>query len=292
MIRTYLNVEIASLERVRVARQKMKKRAAFAGAETVAQSEEIADLRAVHKILDGMCKRCELVRTQHLVDDLNLRLQGAADRSYKALETVLETITVSIGDELSERTFAFIPHEKQKFFEQDALFGSAVENAFPSATRDIKDAGNCIAADLHTAAVFHLMRVAERGMRALAKHLHVTVKVGQKAKPEMKCPQCKTVVVSAISAKSKRLPLDYAMWEQVLVALTKKIQSLKNKSKGPARSAEFEFYHGLIIQLEAFKDLWRNEVSHCRGDFDETEALRAHSHVEKFMQKLATRVHE
>ena len=44
---------------------------------------------------------------------------------------------------------------------------------FKSAKDDIGAAGNCYAADLHTAAVFHLMRVAEKGMKALARHLGI-----------------------------------------------------------------------------------------------------------------------
>jgi hypothetical protein len=75
-----------------------------------------------------------------------------------------------IGDaadkELSQIKFAFIPTAKDKFFDRDDLFGKSFhDSAAPEMNSEIKAAGNCLAADLNTAAVFHLMRVAELGMR-------------------------------------------------------------------------------------------------------------------------------
>jgi hypothetical protein len=48
------------------------------------------------------------------------------------------------------------------------VFGNEVRTAFNSAAPDMIEAGNCLAAECNTAAVFHLMRVAEIGLRALA----------------------------------------------------------------------------------------------------------------------------
>src|SRR4051794_4802873 len=48
------------------------------------------------------------------------------------------------------------------------IMGAEVKAAFPSAMPDVLEVGNCLAAECNTAAVFHLMRVAEVGLRALA----------------------------------------------------------------------------------------------------------------------------
>jgi hypothetical protein len=79
-------------------------------------------------------------------------------------------------DELSYKKFAFIGPDFAPYCEQEKLFGEEVYNSFEVARREIKDAGNCLAADLGTAAVFHLMRTAEFGMRALAQERHVKIK--------------------------------------------------------------------------------------------------------------------
>jgi hypothetical protein len=51
-------------------------------------------------------------------------------------------------------------------------FGPVI-SAFPSAENDIREAGNCFALDRPTAAVFHLMRAMEVGLKAIAKTLGV-----------------------------------------------------------------------------------------------------------------------
>lgn len=153
---------------------------------------------------------------------------------------------------------------RSNFFEQHDLFGEAVSAAFPSAQSEIKDAGNCLAADLHTAAVFHLMRAVEHGLRALARHLKV--KAGQ--------------------------PLEYACWEQVIRAIDQRLDKIRLKTRGRKKSAELEFYGRLLMECAYFKDKWRNPVSHARDRYSEAGALDALGHVQDFMKKLAERVKE
>lgn len=206
------------------------------------------------------------------------------------IHTEFEEVQALFETELNESCLAIIPKGKAIYFEKDgddALFGSGVSEAFPEAWDDIKAAGNCIAAGLYDGAIFYLMRVAETGMRALAKHLRAKVEKRQWAKKEENCPKCKFVIHAAVPAKAKRLPLDYAMWEEVIKALEYKIEAVQNSPKGKKRTIQYEFYHGLIIELNAFKDLWRNEVSHCRRKFGELEAMQIYPHVKYFMQRLA-----
>ena len=51
-----------------------------------------------------------------------------------------------------------------------ALGGGSIPGGGP-AVEDIREAGNCMAADCNTAAVFHLMRAVEWGLRALCVDL-------------------------------------------------------------------------------------------------------------------------
>jgi hypothetical protein len=177
-------------------------------------------------------------------------------------------IQESLQNELWERRFAFIPPEKAEFFEKDgdaALFGDKVYQNFKSVRIEIKDAGNCLAADLNTAAVFHLMRVAEIGLRALARRLKVTI---------------------------KKMTLEYADWGTIIFEIEEKIKLKKPKSRGKKQSEALEFYHGAIGEFNAFKDVWRNNVMHTRKSYDEKEAIRVFNHVRGFMQRLATKLSE
>ena len=95
----------------------------------------------------------------------------------QAVVREIDGIEKTIRDELEKKLFAFVPSAKAQFFEQEALLGPKFRN--PICTKinsEIKAAGNCLAGDLNTAAVFHLMRAAELGLRRLAKRLRVKLK--------------------------------------------------------------------------------------------------------------------
>jgi hypothetical protein len=93
--------------------------------------------------------------------------------TYGDYKSRVEILRERIDDELRDITFLFIREREVEFYENDLLFGSDVQSNFPSATSDIKEAGNCFATGRATACVFHSMRVVEHGLRSLAKDLRV-----------------------------------------------------------------------------------------------------------------------
>lgn len=185
------------------------------------------------------------------------------------LQAGLESLITHAVSELSRQRFAFIPTDRHKYFEQDNLFKLNMPTSqFPSADRDIRDAGNAYAVGLHTAAVFHVMRVAEIGLRVFAKHLKV------------KLPK-------------KRGPIEWAQWEDVLKEISTKIDLLALKpGTRPKKSADRAFYRGVLAEFQGFKDMYRNDVMHARRTYDQYEAASALERVGEFMQRLGTRIHE
>lgn len=182
-----------------------------------------------------------------------------------ATHNEFECLVNEIAREMRSNTFVFIPSANARYLEKHSLFGPEVKSAFPSARPEIKAAGNCIAADLNTAAVFHLMRVAEIGLRALARHLRVTI---------------------------PRLPLEYAEWGQIIQRINDKIALRIPKSRGRRKSEALQYYHGLLGELDAFKDVWRNNVMHTRESYDQDLAVKVYGHVNEFMNRLAAKVRE
>lgn len=194
-----------------------------------------------------------------------------------------------------------VPQARAELFEQDPdnafldnapLFGEKVYQAFPTARDEIKTSATCLALELHDAVIFHLMRASERGMRALANHLRVKIKKTRKANGAINCPRCNLLITPAIPANARSVPLDYTMWEEVLKALKGKIDNIQRSAKGKARDSQYDFYQGLEIELNAYMDLWRNDISYCRRSFGELEANQVFVHVKAFMQKLASRLSE
>jgi hypothetical protein len=190
--------------------------------------------------------------------------QGVPIKDLVSAEIVAEIsgIQDAFQKELKQRKFTFIPPPLVPFFEQDTLFGEKVNAAFPSAQMDIKESGNCLASGLPTAAIFHLMRVAELGLRSIAKKVKAKIPV----------------------------QIEFATWGQVIEATEKELDKLKGKST--AKDERRSFYSALVLDIRAFMYLWRNPVMHTRSRYDEHQAQSAFNHVRAFMQRLADKISE
>jgi len=205
---------------------------------------------------------------------INLLLDPSFKRkrplTFESVNQALHELKMAFLNELTGRKFAMIEKDKACFLEQKALFGKQVEKAFPSAGDEIKAAGNCLAMDFNTAAVFHLMRVAELGMRSLARHLKV---------------------------KAKKNAIDSAGWTEIINhigdATAARWQKLP-KAK-PARRKAVSFLKLCEIsadELNVFKEVWRNNVMHAGQPNNEHEAHGVYIRVRDFMQRLSTQVSE
>jgi hypothetical protein len=188
--------------------------------------------------------------------------------NFSVIDSQLRAIHNCLWFELFERKFAFIPTSKAQLFEQKKLFGDDVWDAFPEARDEIRDAGNCLAADLNTAAVFHLMRVMELGLRQLSFQL--------KAKALIK------------RLKQTKIPIELGTWDEVITTLESKLDDLRKRTtRSPKREQKIETCNELLKEFRSVKDLWRNKVMHARATYDEEQAQSAFNHVRAFMQKLA-----
>lgn len=197
------------------------------------------------------------------IGELRTQLEGETPYCAETLAHELEGIHNQLKISLSLHKFAHVYPNVQKYFEQEQLFGAAVYASFPEAQRDIKDAGNCIAAELYTASVFHLMRTAEYGLRALARK--VRVKITHKGKPQ---------------------PLETAAWDKVINAIKCRLNSAHALKPSARRTDKIRFYSDLADRCSFVKDLWRNDVMHTRAHYEIQDTLAAFERVKGFMQLL------
>jgi hypothetical protein len=145
-------------------------------------------------------------------------------------------------------------------------FGAAVEAAFPSAVADIQSSAMCLVTELNTAAVFHLMRAAEFGLRALAEDRGIKLE--------------------------KDKPIKLATWEDLIRKLEVEEANIQQFPKTLVREEQFAFYHGAMMELRRFKNKFRNGVMHSRDRYDRDEANSAFTHVKAFMEILASKIAE
>jgi len=181
---------------------------------------------------------------------------------------LLKNLMATAKREMAAKTVAFIAVRKAPFFEADDLFGKDVSAAFRSAVSDIRAAGNCLAANLNTAAVFHLMRVVERGLMALAADL--------------------SILPADIDSKT---------WGQIMTEIDDGLDAaiaskIRAAQCGTPRNELKEFYHGIMGEFRAFRDVWRNNVMHGNTPYTEEQATRVFEHVREFMARMATQIKE
>jgi hypothetical protein len=180
------------------------------------------------------------------------------------LETEVRAVREAIWSELRRETVMAVPRQYADRVDKQDLFGAAVSTVSPEAAVDIRDAGNCLAFDLPTAAVFHLVRIAEHGLRRLAKKLRVR-----------------------LTHKGKLVPLDYADWNKVITGIRGRIDKARGLSPGPKKQGQLDLYSRLADQCEYMKDIWRNDISHARRTFTIPEADGVYGRVCDFMQAIA-----
>ena len=92
----------------------------------------------------------------------------------------------------------------------------------------------------------------------------------------------------------KDKPVEYGEWQEIIRALQAKADQLANRpaKHGKNRDDAVSFYRGLIGELQAFKDVYRNGVSHSRAEFDQPQAESVLNHVHGFMSRVADRLGE
>jgi hypothetical protein len=157
------------------------------------------------------------------------------------------------------------------YVNNDALLGDDIKKAFPSAAFDLQEAANCIAVDCGTAAVFHLMRAVEWGLRALSVDLGV-----------LTVPQ-----------KRATIPIEFSEWEKILdhlyIAVEDKIGAMP---RGPVKQETQEFYFPLLQDVRGFKDAFRNHVMHTRTTYSQGQADVVLDYVRRFFAHLSVRISE
>ena len=212
-----------------------------------------------------MCETLKLSASGKQIWELEKTLQFQKP-NHTEIGAFLVALIRTINGELDTVVFAYIAPQKVKYFEEAALFGEEVNHKFPSAEPEIKAAGNCLAADLNTAAVFHLMRATEVGLHALANNLGLT-KIGSE-------------------------PIEFCVWGSIINYIKANMSSLVKASTSQEKRENSQFYNGILLRCEAIKELWRNPVSHSGKIFLDNEALGICTHVEEFLRCLSTRVSE
>lgn len=177
---------------------------------------------------------------------------------HAELIRLFDHLEARLREEMAFFVYYAVAEDKQHLATGTNLFGEPVVQAFPTAKEDIDEAGKCLAFDRGTACVFHLMRVLEAGLYAIAGALEV-----QDIEPN---------------------------WANAIDQIDKKIRGLPRKT--PQEKVDLAFYSDASAYLFNVKEPWRNRSVHSGQMYTEEKAQQIFESVRGFIQVLSTRLTE
>jgi hypothetical protein len=175
-------------------------------------------------------------------------------------------ITQIFGRELAGTAFYSVtPQEAALIAPTEPHWGNDLRNKFPSVLFDLDEAAACIAFSRSTAAVFHLMRIMEVGIGAIARCLGIPDPV----KPSQKHWGAISKTIQAeLTARNSTAPPNWA------------------------RADDRVFFADMFVLMEAVRTAWRNPTMHPDRKHTPEEASDIFGAVKTFMRKISSRLDE
>lgn len=171
----------------------------------------------------------------------------------------------TLSGELGKCMFYHYPPDKLRVMQGFYPSWKRINEAFPTAKDEALAAIDCYALGHNIASVFHSMRVAEYGLRALAKERKIQL--------------------------PRNKPLEWGTWQEIITELDNYAKRIVHKVRpGKPKDDALAFYSGALADLSGFKDEYRNQVMHVRKQYDEHQSLRAYTKVHAFMERVAEKI--
>lgn len=213
--------------------------------------------------LEQLCASVTLLAVEDAIEEL-----GRPYATWGHVKKHLDAIQDTLRRELTLVTLLTLTPQERSYFEPSApLFGPDVAKKFPTECAfEIDEAGKCYALGRTTAAVFHLMRVMEVGLKAISACLGI---------PD--------------PAKGSD-----RNWGKMLTAIHEEMDERTSKKGGKKWNAagDKELFQRLHASLDAIRAAWRNTTMHVEGKYMPAEGEAIFVSVKMFMTALAARCDE
>jgi hypothetical protein len=233
-------------------------------AEIIAGDKRDPVLRVVQNA-ESLCKKLKAQAALDRITALKSELAFSRDIANGHVATELRVLREILQSELSRSHFYHYPPAKAALLLDFATDWEGIIKAFPDVKEEALAAIDLYALGHDTASVFHSMRVAEHGLRSLAKERKI--------------------------ALPKKRPIEWGTWQDIIDRLDDEIKNIaKTKPAGSAKDRALSFYSGARADLNGFKDEYRNLVMHLRATYDEHQSLRAIRRVHDFMNRISEKI--
>ncbi len=210
--------------------------------------------------LDNLEARITLIAVLEAQD--SIRYSGV---TWGQAKIRFDEISNTLRRELSSAKLLSLEAKEQSYFSPMApLFGEDFQTKFTSGGAfELDEAAKCLAVGRPTASIFHLMRLMEIGVRAVARCLDIP-------DPIQPADRSWGAVLQRV-----RDGID-AKWSTVAACLV----------------GDGEIFDSLYASLDAVKNPWRNATMHPANKYTHDEAEHVFAAVRGFMMRLASRCDE
>jgi hypothetical protein len=218
-------------------------------------------LTALSKHLDVLGADVTAVNIQDAEESL-----GHWWASWGTARQEFQEVQHTLKRELSLTTVLVLQAQETAYYEpKKPIFGKNFAEKFrTSGVFELDEAGKCFALGRPTACAFHLMRVMEIGIKALAASLQIP----DPAKPAEK------------------------NWAVILRHIKQDGLDVRWPKSADRMSGDGFLFESLYASLDAVKNPWRNETMHPASKYTDDEARHIFVAVEGFMKKLSSRMDE
>jgi hypothetical protein len=229
---------------------------------------------AAHAIRES-CALLEMTVTKAAIEDLDQALMlsetdpAATLLTRAELGVRLKSICQGIERELKERMFVHIQKDKADYPEYPMRKNPSVKRIADffgaDAAEELREARNCYAVELNTAAVFHAMRAAETGLHYIVTHIIPPVTLAEWP------------------------ALEFLEWGKIIDKLSDRMDEVrrdKASHRSPEKEEAIQFFSQAIRHCQFFNNIWRKPVAHARGRYSSTDAKAALEYTQDFLLLL------
>lgn len=206
------------------------------------------------KIGSSVADEYEMPRVEARIKRFSEKIEKT-DFDNRQLHHEIQALHEALQDDVKWQAIYRYSNEQRKVLFAWRDDWKAVLQTFPEVQADIIAAVDLWALSHPTASVFHLMRVLEHGLSALANDLGVQA--------------------------------DGKVWGVILNEIEKAIKVEMDMPGRAKRTGRLQYLSEAAKEFSYFKDGWRNYVSHNKAVYDVHQARNVMEHVRNFMTTLA-----
>jgi hypothetical protein len=156
--------------------------------------------------IGSYCESLWLPTAMHRASRLTVALGTTA--TYETILREIEELWNALDHDSYEQFFYHYPTERLPYLRQYKVEWKLPLEAFPSIEPEIEAGVDCYALTHNTSCVFHMVRIAEVGLRTIGRE-------------------------RGVKKVRKKVPIDWGTWGDVLKGIEPAIDQIRRKANGP-----------------------------------------------------------